>query len=81
MHLLDRWRDPRFTLNCLLTGLMGGTAFGVVHLVSSRYALAAFPFLLLMLQPWIELTRWTALRFAAGASLGALALASYFEML
>ena len=81
IHLFENWRDARFTVNCLLVGLMGATSLGVVHLVSSRYAMVVFPFLLLMLQPWIDLTRWTALRLTFGAALGALALASYFGML
>lgn len=75
----ERRRSPELLLLGLLTALLAGTAAGIVWQFSSRYVLAAFPFALLMLQPWIAINRWSMIRMAAGAALGLATLSGYYR--
>ena len=54
------------------------TAAGIGHQFSSRYVLTAFPFALLMLQPWFRPGLGAACRMVVGAGLGFASLASYY---
>ena len=71
-------RDRAFLLMAALTVLLTGTAFGITIRFSSRYVMTAFPFALLMVQPFFTPSRGAAWRLAAGAALGAASLGSYF---
>ena len=80
--LFHLWRlrdDRRQLLLGLLTMLMAGTAAGILWQFSSRYGLAAFPFALLVLQPWLAVNRWAVVRLLIGAALGCASLTSYYR--
>ena len=55
-----------------------GRAARIGHQFSSRYVLIAFPFALMMLQPWVRPGIWAAARLALGALLGFASLAAYY---
>ena len=78
VNIWDRRDDSRFVLFTLLTVLANGTAAGIGHQFSSRYVLTAFPFALIMLQPWVRPGRWAAARLGLGALLGFASLAAYY---
>ena len=78
VNVWERRHDSGFVLFALLTVLANGTAAGVGHQFSSRYVLIAFPFALLMLQPWLRPGAWAAARLALGALLGFASLAAYY---
>lgn len=78
IHLWARRGDVRFVLFAFLTFVLTGTAAGISHQFSSRYVLVAFPFALLMLQPWVRPGPWAAVRLVLGASLGFASLAAYY---
>ena len=78
INVWERRDDSRFVLFTLLTVLANGTAAGVGHQFSSRYVLIAFPFALMMLQPWVRPGRWAAARLTLGALLGFASLAAYY---
>lgn len=77
-HAWERRGDGRFLLYAGLTVGLTGTAAGIAHQFSSRYVLAAFPFALLTLQPWLRTDGWAAARLTLGAALGFSSLASYY---
>lgn len=77
-HAVQRRNDKIFLLWLFLTVLMTGTAAGITHQFSSRYVIAAFPFALFVLQPFIGSTRWAAARLVLGSLIGAATLGSYF---
>lgn len=78
IHAWQRRTDRRFLLLALLTVLLCGTAAGIGHQFSSRYVLSAYPFALLMLQPWVVPGSWAAARLLTGAALGFASLAAYY---
>lgn len=78
LRLWENRSDRRFLLLALLTTLLTGTAAGIGHQFSSRYVLTAFPFALLLVQPWFVANRWAALRLGIGAALGFASLAAYY---
>lgn len=78
-HLWQERGNSRLLALGLLTMMMTGTAAGIVFQFSSRYVLGAFPFALLMLQPWVAANRWAALRLAIGALLGCASLTAYYR--
>ena len=78
VNVWERRYDSGFVLFALLTVLTNGTAAGIGHQFSSRYVLIAFPFALMMLQPWVRPGAWTAARLALGALLGFASLAAYY---
>ena len=78
INVWERRDDLRFVLFTLLTVLANGTAAGIGHQFSSRYVLIAFPFALIMLQPWVRPGRWAAARLGLGALLGFASLAAYY---
>lgn len=78
VNVWQRRGDGRFALFALLTVLTTGTAAGIGHQFSSRYVLIAFPFALMMLQPWIRPGGWAAARLTLGALLGFASLAAYY---
>ena len=78
VNVWDRRDDSRFVLFTVLTVLANGTAAGIGHQFSSRYVLTAFPFALMMLQPWVRTGRWAAARLTLGAMLGFASLAAYY---
>ncbi|MCA1661546.1 MAG: hypothetical protein LC648_05085 [Novosphingobium sp.] len=77
-NAFERRGDPVFALVAGLTIVLTGTAAGIGHQFSSRYVLVAFPFALLMLQPWIRPGTWAAARIGLGAALGLASLAAYY---
>ena len=79
IHLWRRRADRPFLLLGLLTVVMTGTAAGILWQFSSRYVLAAFPFALLLLQPWLTINRWAVARMIGGAILGMLSLTTYYR--
>ena len=79
INMLDRREDRFFVLMVVLTLGMTCTAASIVHIFSSRYVMAAFPFALLAVQPYFIPSRCAALRFAFGAAAGYLSLAHYFS--
>lgn len=78
VNVWERRDNSRFVLFTLLTVLANGTAAGIGHQFSSRYVLIAFPFALVMLQPWIRPGAWAAARLMLGAALGFASLAAYY---
>ena len=78
VNVWERRDDSRFVLFSLLTVLANGTAAGIGHQFSSRYVLIAFPFALMMLQPWVRPGAWAAARLGLGALLGFASLAAYY---
>ena len=78
INVWERRDDARFVLFTLLTVLANGTAAGIGHQFSSRYVLIAFPFALVMLQPWVRPGAWAAVRLVLGAALGFASLAAYY---
>ncbi|MEO8373782.1 MAG: hypothetical protein ABI471_01055 [Sphingomonas bacterium] len=79
VNVRERRDDRIFILMVLLTLGMTSTAAAIVHLFSSRYLMAAFPFALFAVQPYFTPSRWAAARLAAGALCGYLSLAHYFH--
>ena len=78
VNVWERRDDARLVLFTALTVLANGTAAGIGHQFSSRYVLIAFPFALLMLQPWVRPGAWAAARLALGAALGFASLSAYY---
>jgi hypothetical protein len=78
INVWERRDDVRFVLFTVLTVLANGTAAGIGHQFSSRYVLIAFPFALIMLQPWVRLGFWAAVRLTLLALLGFASLAAYY---
>ena len=79
IHLWRRRADRLFLLLGFLTMMMTGTAAGILWQFSSRYVLAAFPFALLLLQPWVTINRWAVARMIGGAAIGLLSLTTYYR--
>lgn len=77
-NMWDRRADRVFLLLGCLTILLNGTAAGIGHQFSSRYVLTAFPFALLLLQPWMRPGIWAAGRMLLGALLGFASLSAYY---
>lgn len=80
INIWSRRDDRIFVLMVLLMLGMTFTAAGIIHLFSSRYLMAAFPFALFAAQPFFTPSRWAIARFAAGAVFGYLTLAHYFAL-
>lgn len=78
VNVWERREDSRFVLFAFLTVLANGTAAGIGHQFSSRYVLIAFPFALIMLQPWVRPGAWAAARLGLGAALGFASLSAYY---
>lgn len=74
VHLWERRHDRRFAVALGITLLLTATAFGIVHQYTPRYAMSAFPFVVLVAQPFFTLSPWLLPRFAAGCTFGALSL-------
>lgn len=79
IHLWDGRGNRRLLLLCVLTMMLTGSAAGITWQFSSRYVVAAFPFALLMLQPWLVMNRWAAARLLLGALLGCISLTAYYR--
>jgi hypothetical protein len=77
-NLWERRQDKLFVLAMIQTVVLTATAFGIVHLFSSRYVLNSFPFALVTVQPFFSLSNWSAARILAGAALGAASLSTYY---
>ncbi len=77
-NVWDRRSDRTVLLCGALTVLMTGTAAGITMQFSSRYVLGAFPFALILLQPWVRLNAATAARVVLGAALGFASLGAYY---
>ena len=73
----ERRSEPICLGGGLLTLVLTATTFGIGHF-SSRYVLVAFPFAIIMVQPYFVPSKWGALRLLAGSSLGIYSLTSYF---
>ena len=78
-NVWNRRQDRWFLLMTVETMLLIGTAFGIVHLFSSRYVMAGFPFIMLMLQPFFIPSKWAASRLVVGAALGCASLSTYYS--
>ena len=77
-NLWTRRLDRFFLLVTAESIMLTGTAFGVVHLFSSRYVMTGFPFVMLMVQPFFIPSAWSILRLVSGAGLGCASLVSYY---
>jgi hypothetical protein len=80
--ILNIWAarsDKLYLLICAQSLLLTGTSIGVVHIFSSRYVMTAFPFVMLMAQPFFVPSKWAAARMAGGAAIGAVSLGAYFR--
>ncbi len=76
-NMWERRSEPIFLGVVLLTLVLIATTFGIGHF-SSRYVLVAFPFAIIMVQPYFVPSKWGALRLLAGSGLGIFSLTSYF---
>jgi len=79
VNVLDRPSDKFFLSMVILTIVGASTAFGITHAFSSRYLMACFPFVLLMVQPFYSPSLWAILRFSLGGLLGIAMLGSYYD--
>lgn len=78
VHFWERRQDRGFVLLSFIVVLLTGTAVGISHQFSSRYVLTAFPFALLLLQPWFRPGLWATGRMVVGASLGIASLSAQY---
>ena len=77
-NLIEQRRDRIFVLLIVLALALDGTAIAVSHQFSSRYVLAAFPFVLLALQRWWQCDGWAVFRLGLGAAMGLASLMAYY---
>ncbi|PWV55807.1 glycosyltransferase family 39 protein [Chitinophaga sp. S165] len=78
LQWMERRTEP-FSLFILLSLLlMLATSFKVTHLFSSRYVAQTAPLFIIMLAPYIRVSRAQLIRFAAGMIIGLLSLETYF---
>jgi 4-amino-4-deoxy-L-arabinose transferase-like glycosyltransferase len=78
LQWMERRTEP-FSLFILLSVLlMLATSFKVTHLFSSRYVAQTAPLFIIMLAPYIRVSKGQLIRFAAGMIIGLLSLETYF---
>ena len=76
-NVWTRCNDRLFVGATVLTIVSTSTAFAISQF-SSRYVMAAFPFALIMVQPFFRASKWAALRLIAGSVVGVFCLANYY---
>jgi hypothetical protein len=71
-------RGDRLFVGCVIVAvLLTATAFGIVHLFSSRYVTIALPFVVLMARPYFRVSWFACGRLATGAAIGFLSMLTY----
>jgi 4-amino-4-deoxy-L-arabinose transferase-like glycosyltransferase len=76
---MERRTEPFFLFILIATLLMLATSFKVTHLFSSRYVAQVAPLFIVLLAPYIRVSKWQCIRFAAGMIVGLLSLETYFQ--